>query len=151
MINYYAKRGIDMKRKKSSLKKLLSIAVSGAFLLVGIQTIGAQEEAYDEDTYGPANPIIWTKPVKGVVFSHKTHTLGAGLDCDSCHSGMFEMAAGTAEENEDFTMQSLYDGNYCGSCHDGSMAFASNTRCTSCHVGVKGYNRLTGSGGQSGH
>lgn len=140
-----------MKRTTSSLKKLLSMAVAGVFLLALGQTIGAEEEAYDEDTYGPANPIIWTKPVKAVVFSHKTHTMGAGLDCDSCHAGMFEMAAGTAEENEDFTMQSLYDGNYCGACHDGSMAFASNTRCTACHIGVKGYNRLTGSSETEGH
>lgn len=140
-----------MERKKSSLKKLLSLAVAGIFLLALGQTIGAEEEAYDEDVYGPGYPIVWTKPVKAVVFSHKTHTMGAGLDCDSCHDGLFEMAAGTAEENDDFTMQSLYDGNYCGACHDGSMAFASNSRCTTCHIGVKGYNRLNGSEDAGGH
>lgn len=129
---------------KNSLKKLVSMALAGAFLLAIGQTTAAEEQAYDEDTYGPEKPIVWNKPVKGVVFTHKTHTMDAGLGCDSCHDGLFEMAAGTAEQNEDFTMKSLYEGKYCGACHDGSMAFASNTRCTSCHIGVKGYNKLTG-------
>ncbi len=114
-----------------------------ALLVLAGQVNG--EEAYDEDTYGPANPIVWTKPVKAVVFYHKRHTMDAGLSCDSCHNGeMFEMAAGTAEGNADFTMASLYKGKYCGACHDGQMAFASNTRCTTCHIGVKGFNRLNG-------
>lgn len=114
------------------------------------------EEAYDEDTYGPEAPIVWTQPVKAVVFEHKIHTMGAGLECDSCHDdGMFEMEAGNAEQKDDFTMAALYDGKYCGACHDGEMAFASNTRCTTCHIGVTGYNQLMGIGGEktgeSGH
>ncbi len=130
-------------RNKKSVLKIMSLLAMAGLLVFGGQVQG--EEEYDEDTYGPKDPIIWTKPVKAVVFYHEKHTKDAGLECDSCHDGeMFEMAAGTAEENEDFTMQSLYDGKYCGACHDGEMAFASNTRCTTCHIGVKGYNRLTG-------
>ncbi|NPA95197.1 MAG: hypothetical protein GXO58_07205 [Thermodesulfobacteria bacterium] len=106
------------------------------FLGVGV-AIGEDEEDY------PQEPIIFTKPVKAVVFDHKIH-IENGLDCDSCHDEPFEMAAGTAEENQDFNMKSLYEGKYCGQCHDGESAFASNTRCTLCHIGVKGYNRLTG-------
>lgn len=132
-----------MKLGKNSLIKFWYLLLV-AMLLVFAGQVNGEEEEYDEDTYGPEAPIIWTKPLKAVVFYHKTHTMDAGLDCDSCHDGLFEMAAGTAEENDDFTMESLYKGNYCGACHDGDMAFASNTRCTTCHVGVKGYNRLTG-------
>ncbi|MFZ5759080.1 MAG: cytochrome c3 family protein [Thermodesulfobacteriota bacterium] len=128
----------------------------GAMVLVGLllsqggQAIG--EEPYDEDTYGPEAPIIFTQPVKAVIFSHKTHTMDAGLSCDSCHDDLFQMAIGTAEANDDFTMQSLYDGKYCGACHDGQTAFASNTRCTVCHIGVKGFDRLQGGGTQpAGH
>ena len=105
---------------------------------------GEAEEEYDEDTYGPKEPIIWVKPVKSVVFEHKVHTMGAELDCDSCHDDLFEMEAGVAEENDDFTMETLYEGGYCGACHDGSTAFASNTRCTACHIGVRGHARLQG-------
>ncbi len=132
-----------MQRTQKSVLSILSLAA-----IVGLVFTGFShgEEAYDEDMYGPKAPVIWSKPVKGVVFFHETHTRGAGLDCDSCHDDIFEMAAGSAEENEDFTMDSLYKGNYCGACHDGSMAFASNTRCTACHIGVKGVKRLTGAG-----
>jgi len=134
------------------MKRMKTLAVITAMMLaasLGVTSlvIGEESGSYDEETYGPGYPIVWTKPVKAVVFSHKTHTMDVGLGCDSCHdSGLFEMAAGTAEENDDFTMQSLYEGKYCGACHDGEMAFASNTRCTTCHIGVKGYNRLTGGG-----
>jgi c(7)-type cytochrome triheme protein len=133
-----------MKGKQNTLKKIFCISLAGALILALGQVIGAGEEEYDEFLYGPAAPIIWTKPVVGVIFEHKPHTYELGLDCDSCHDGLFEMVAGAAEENDDFTMESLYQGKYCGACHDGSMAFASNTRCTACHIGVKGYNRSLG-------
>lgn len=135
-------------RNKWTMKAIIVLLLAALFIFVG--QVNGEEEEYDEDTYGPADPIIWIKPVKAVVFLHKFHTMEAGLECDSCHNGeMFEMAAGTAEENDDFTMASLYEGKYCGACHDGETAFASNTRCTTCHIGVKGYNRLTGVGGKA--
>ncbi len=134
-----------MKFGKKSLSKLWFLLLIAVLVVFAAQVNGAEEE-YDEDTYGPKDPIIWTKPLKAVAFYHKTHTMDAGLECDSCHDSIFQMAAGTAEENEDFVMKSLYEGKYCGACHDGSMAFASNTRCATCHIGVKGYNQLTGAG-----
>lgn len=99
----------------------------------------------------PEGPIVWTKPVKAVIFKHETHTEEMGLDCESCHSDFFLMQAGAAQEKDDFTMESLYEGNYCGACHDGSTAFASNTRCTSCHIGVRGYARLMGEQAETSH
>lgn len=130
------------------MKKILLTAILGAFMLAGAvlhaEEKKAAEEPYDEDAYGPQAPIIWVKPVKSVVFSHKEHTMGAGLACDSCHDEIFAMEAGAAEAEADFTMQAMYDGKYCGSCHDGSTAFAANTRCTTCHIGVRGHGRLSG-------
>jgi c(7)-type cytochrome triheme protein len=132
------------------MKKMLFLMVL-AGLLASKALLSASEEVlvveeYDEDTYGPLAPIVWEKPVKGVVFYHKTHTMDAGLDCDSCHDDIFVMEAGAAEENEDFNMATMYEGGYCGSCHDGSTAFASDTRCTTCHIGVRGVARLLGEG-----
>ncbi len=89
-----------------------------------------------EEAGGPE--IIYGKPVKGVLFSHKFHVKELGLPCESCHSGIFEMAALSSQEKKDFNMQALYQGKYCGACHDGKTAFASNTKCASCHIGVKG-------------
>ncbi len=132
----------------------LALAVflgSGAILYAAGQA--PMPADYDEDTYGPWAPVIWVKPVKSVIFEHKIHTVDAGLDCDSCHDDLFAMEAGAAEENDDFTMETLYAGGYCGACHDGATAFASDTRCTACHIGVRGHARIVGSGdGQgSGH
>ncbi|MFO7983327.1 MAG: cytochrome c3 family protein [Desulfuromonadales bacterium] len=88
--------------------------------------------------------IYYTKPLKAVLFDHQVHVDDLGFDCESCHMDTFTMKAKAAQENEDFNMEALYKGKYCGSCHDGSMAFASDTRCATCHVGVKGYNRARG-------
>ena len=92
--------------------------------------------------------VVFTKPVKAVIFGHQEH-VDMGLECSSCHSDVFEMRVGAAEEKpEEFVMQALYDGKYCGSCHNGDDAFASDTMCNSCHIGVKGYERLHGDGEQ---
>lgn len=90
--------------------------------------------------------IIFNHPVKAVVFGHKEH-VDLGLDCASCHDKAFEMRKGAAEEQpHKFTMKALYAGKYCGVCHNGNIAFASDTRCTSCHIGVKGLEKkLAGS------
>lgn len=136
------------------MKKILLLLLAGTFLFSAALLLASGsgetqvEEEYDEDTYGPKDPIIWVKPVKSVVFDHKVHTMGAELDCDSCHDDLFEMEAGLAEENEDFTMATLYEGGYCGACHDGETAFASDTRCTACHIGVRGHARLLGESGE---
>lgn len=133
------------------MKKMLLMLVLGAGLFSGALLFAASntqdKSEYDEDAYGPKAPIVWVNPVKSVVFEHKVHTMGAGLACDSCHDSLFEMESGAAEKKDDFTMAALYKGGYCGSCHDGSTAFASNTRCTSCHIGVRGHARLKGEGG----
>jgi len=80
------------------MKKSLSMLVIGILLFSGAWLRAAEEqkaaEEYDEDTYGPLAPIIWEKPVKSVVFEHKNHTRGAGLECDSCHDELFPMEAG---------------------------------------------------------
>ncbi len=99
-------------------------------------------EPYDEDTYGPQAPTVWVKPVKSVIFEHRVHTMDAGLDCGSCHDDLFEMSSGAAAEKDDFTMAAIYKGKYCGSCHDGSTVYNANTRCTTCHIGVRGHQRL---------
>lgn len=110
-------------------------------LLAVVPTVSAED-----DFGGPE--ITFEAPVKGVWFSHKTHVGEFGLECDSCHDSIFQMQVGTALENGDFTMESLYQGKYCGACHDGSTAFASNTQCATCHTGVKGYRRATGGEGK---
>ena len=88
--------------------------------------------------------ILYDQPVKSVTFSHDLHVEANGLACEDCHDGLFAMQAKEAQKSDDFTMASLYLGAHCGACHDGSSAFASNTRCASCHGGVKEYKRVIG-------
>ncbi len=122
-----------MKKIVAMLSLIALLSFSGVVMFASNQP-AEEQEPYDEDAYGPEAPIIWTKPLKSVVFSHKEHTLAADLSCDDCHDELFEMEAGAAEEEDDFNMASLYEGNYCGACHDGSMAFASDSHCGSCHT-----------------
>ena len=135
-----------MDRSKTSIFKF------GAVLTLALVMLAFGGQAFGEDDEEDGGTIIFTKPVKAVVFEHKNH-IDQGLECDSCHDELFEMETGAAEGNDDFTMAALYEGKYCGACHDGDMAFASNTRCTVCHIGVKGYNKAMGNttAGSSGH
>lgn len=111
------------------LTAFLSASLPGPLFSAG----GSQAEApYDADTYGPQEPMAWTSPTKAA-FTHKTHTMDAGLSCDACHDTLFPMEQGATEKKGDFTMKSFKEGKYCGACHDGSTAFDSATQCGSCH------------------
>lgn len=125
-----------MKNSKNLFIKILIILLGLSLFVI------AGQAAAEEDEEG-GGVIIFTKPVQAVIFDHALH-MEMGLDCESCHDDPFEMEAGIAEENDDFTMKSLYEGKYCGVCHDGDTAFASDTRCTACHIGVRGYQRMNG-------
>lgn len=39
-------------------------------------------------------------------------------------------------------MNSIYQGKYCGACHNGSFAFTAKTRCTLCYIVKQGHERL---------
>lgn len=129
-----------MKLSKKIIYAIVFVAGIGMlYSAVGLAQDPAVEEEYDEDTYGPKELIVWQKPVPRVTFSHKTHTMDAGLECDSCHDDLFVMEAGAAESNDDFTMSSFSKGNYCGACHDGDTAFNANNydMCATCHSAPK--------------
>ncbi len=119
------------------LASTLILGLSG-FVLSEITEEGVKYQE-SEEAGGPE--IIYTKPVKGVLFSHKLHVKELGLPCESCHTAIFEMEAFKSQRNPDFIMDSLYKGKYCGACHNGQTAFASNTECATCHVGVRGLER----------
>lgn len=138
-------------KRLAALLMVVGLALFSYSMLSASDQAAEEQEPYDEDLYGPEDPIVWTKPVKAVVFYHKTHTYELEMECDACHDDLFYMEAGAAEEEDDFTMEALYEGKYCGACHDGSTAFASDTRCTTCHIGARGYARLMGEGEAEGH
>ncbi len=58
-------------------------------------------------------------------FDHEFH---AKLGCKDCHTGIFQMKKGSSK----MTMDAIYQGRYCGACHDGRKAFSSS-ECGRCH------------------
>lgn len=69
-------------------------------------------------------------PMFDAYFPHSTHT--EHLDCASCHPKVFRYR-GTK-----ITMEKIFAGEYCGTCH-GSVAFApSAENCARCHTSLLG-------------
>jgi len=103
--------------------------------------------------FAPEEKIIFTQPVKAVIFDHAIHVDKAKLSCESCHTEVFVMKQGTVEEQEAILSDDPAEKRkylvalhkrYCGTCHDSSQAFGYLTRCTVCHIGVKGLREHTG-------
>ena len=65
-----------------------------------------------------------------VVFSGTVHA-EKGLKCMDCHPKIFPMKKTT----EELKMSDLDAGKYCGECHNGKKAFATNNPadCSKCH------------------
>lgn len=61
-----------------------------------------------------------------IVFSHTKHTVWNG--CEVCHPQIF----GVTSSANQYTMQEIFDGSYCGACH-GKVSFA-NDDCQRCHT-----------------
>ena len=61
-----------------------------------------------------------------IVFSHTKHTVWNG--CEVCHPQIF----GVTQSANQYTMQEIFDGFYCGACH-GKVSFA-NDDCQRCHT-----------------
>jgi c(7)-type cytochrome triheme protein len=113
-------------------------------LLIGIGLLFHGLPAAAEQT-GLGGDVLFTKPVKTVVFSHKSHVEDLNMSCNSCHDKLFQMESGAAEKLADFNHKGFDKGMYCGSCH-GKTASPMNTECTKCHIGVKGHAKLQKTG-----
>ena len=63
------------------------------------------------------------------LFSHRTH---GSFGCYACHPSAFPQAL------VGFTHAEMRDGQFCGRCHDGRVAFAiAGAVCTRCHVDAR--------------
>ena len=70
--------------------------------------------------------------MRPVVFPHWFHRIR--FRCKVCHADLgFKMQAGGNEIN----MLKIIDGEFCGACHDGDMAW-SVENCDLCHSGAPG-------------
>lgn len=70
--------------------------------------------------------------VEPVVFPHWFHRIR--YTCKACHSDLgIKFKAGASQIN----MVKIMDGQYCGACHDGNIAWSTES-CDLCHTGKKG-------------
>ncbi|KAF0179417.1 MAG: hypothetical protein FD164_2053 [Nitrospirae bacterium] len=114
---------------------LLIVLLAVVLLVLGAGPAAAEQAGLGGD-------VIFTKPVKAVVFSHKSHVEGLSMSCNACHDKLFSMDSGATEKRADFNHKSFDKGKYCGACH-GKTASPMNAQCTNCHIGVKGHAKLS--------
>ncbi len=80
---------------------------------------------------GSDKTITWAGGGKGkVLFDGRKHA-EKGYVCKDCHHGLFSMKYGTAK----ITHAELKRGQYCGACHNGTLAFSTVDpgTCFACH------------------
>ena len=132
--------------REQAVRRMKKLALM-FFVVLAIPAAIHSGLAFADDDEDHGGDIIYTKPLKAVIFSHKAHTEDIGLQCDWCHEETFEMEAlHMQEELEKFNMDSLCNERYCGTCHNGDISFSTTTQCARCHTGVKGYNELVRQG-----
>lgn len=63
-----------------------------------------------------------------VTFDGKFHA-DKGLKCNDCHTKVFQMKKGSTK----MKMADINAGKFCGTCHNGTKAFATDVNCAKCH------------------
>ena len=78
----------------------------------------------------PGKTVAWETPMGKVTFDGKIHA-DKGLKCLDCHSKIFRMKKGSTE----MKMADIHAGKFCGECHNGTKAYATNNpdNCVRCH------------------
>jgi len=74
-----------------------------------------------------------------VHFSHVYHVKVKKQHCSYCHPKLFKKKFGS----DKFTMKDIWEGKYCGACHNGTKAFSAKDpkNCSRCHSQGKGEKR----------
>ena len=78
---------------------------------------------------GGGDITFWPKGAGKVLYSHEAHVMKAGLKCSDCHYKIFN----THEVRRNQSMDTIREGASCGTCHNGSRAFAPQGNCSKCH------------------
>ena len=117
--------------KKYDENVLLAIVLLFFMMLVAVDLLSIRE-AHAE--YGDVviNNYSDEADMRPVVFPHWFHRVR--FRCKVCHADLgFKFEAGGNEIN----MLKIIDGEYCGACHDGDIAW-SVENCDLCHSGMPG-------------
>lgn len=110
--------------KHRALLALLAVAV-----LSGLLLLGGAREARAEFGDVVINNYSDAAGMRPAVFPHWFHRIR--FRCKVCHGDLgFQFKAG----GNDITMLKIFDGQFCGACHNGQIAW-SVENCTLCHSG----------------
>jgi len=111
-------------------RRTLQMCLVGAVILVGVLANMRQARAeYGDIVMNNYSEVSDEAPV---VFPHWFHRIR--YTCKVCHSDLgFKFKTGAGEVN----MVKIMDGQYCGACHDGNIAWSIES-CNLCHTGKKG-------------
>ena len=110
----------------------VSIIMKVLLLTIGLVLIAAPLQSKAE--YGDVliNNYSEDAGMRPVVFPHWFHRIR--FRCKVCHADRgFKMQAGGNQIN----MLKIIDGEYCGACHNGEVAWSVET-CDLCHSGLPG-------------
>jgi len=115
--------------------------------LLVVSALGPSVVAWAEYADVTINARSETAVVAPVIYPHWFHRIR--FQCSVCHVDLgFKMGAGTTG----ITMEKLIDGQYCGACHNGNIAWSIDN-CDLCHsgrpgleTGIKGGHETTGPG-----
>ena len=114
------------RKMKSKLSGLAVVAIVG-IVAFATQTLPDRAEAEYGDVV--INEFSDDAGMRPVVFPHWFHRIR--FRCKVCHGDLgFAFEAGANEIN----MVKIIDGQYCGACHDGDVAW-SIENCELCHSG----------------
>jgi c(7)-type cytochrome triheme protein len=113
--------------------KAKSLVFMGVGLSFGLAAYGAALAVPPQVPVTTAPTAMPTSEVSR--FSHDFHVNKVGFNCVDCHNSLFQQAGGAAKAAGDFNMSAFDQGKYCGTCHDGSTAFAATDQgsCALCH------------------
>ena len=78
-------------------KNLLLIILLAMFCIANVGASG-------KGNFSDGGGILYTQPVKSVIFRHQHHVDVKKISCEKCHSGLFEMQALLVQEKKDFVM-----------------------------------------------
>ncbi|HSB81943.1 MAG TPA: cytochrome c3 family protein [Candidatus Methylomirabilis sp.] len=108
-----------------------SVVACGALaVLIGFLGAVVVEKAMAQ-MKGPADFDFAGGAQGKVVFSHEKH-LAKESKCTACHTKLFKMTKG---QRSALKMADMNNGQACGACHDGKVAFSVKdaANCSKCH------------------
>ncbi len=129
---------------------IVAVGLAGCVLKPGNNDSSSAPPSLLPTTTSPSDPLFTTPVtymgnanVATVSFSHFTHVQQANQSCALCHPSPWNIASATGNASLlaglrtiAMTMAEMYQGKYCGKCHNGVSAFSVKTGCSTCHANL---------------